>query len=34
MKQVDMEVRIWKKAVIAYEKVGLPPDNEECHLKL
>jgi hypothetical protein len=25
MKQVDVEVRIWKEAVIAYEKVGLPP---------
>jgi hypothetical protein len=24
MKQVDVEVRIWKEAVIAYEKVGLP----------
>ena len=26
MKQVDVEVRIWKEDVIAYEKVGLPPD--------
>jgi hypothetical protein len=25
MKQVDVEVRIWKEAVITYEKVGLPP---------
>jgi len=25
MKQVDVEVRIWKEAVMAYEKVGLPP---------
>jgi hypothetical protein len=24
MKQVDVDVRIWKEAVIAYEKVGLP----------
>jgi hypothetical protein len=25
MKQVVVEVMIWKKAVTAYEKVGLPP---------
>jgi hypothetical protein len=34
MKQVDVEVRIWRKADIAYEKVVLPPGNGECHLKL